>query len=205
LAGPKADAAEAKIQWLQRPKSNSPQYFPAVASAVQASKGEGATFQSFDDIMNQVLADYRDAEDTKSIGEYLMLYEVSLGKTMLAKGVQSFYISPPLDVEATPYFLKANKLGVIAKTEFNEAKTVRLKVQPGELSSEVPFANRRATTTFDTSNLAAGNYKLFAEALDAENKLLAKTDAQFIKPSPPDWWTMDLGKEPVVPEPWTPI
>ena len=74
---------------------------------------------------------------------------------------------------------------------------------PVELA-EIPLdPGLRATATVQT-NLDFGTFPIQAESRDAAGKVLATVQAEFTR-SQPAWWQNTLGKDRVVPPPWTPI
>ena len=74
---------------------------------------------------------------------------------------------------------------------------------PVELA-EIPLdAGLRATASVKT-NLDFGTFTINAESRDAAGKVLATVQTEYIR-SQPAWWQNTLGKDRVVPAPWTPI
>ncbi|MDP6506051.1 MAG: DUF6067 family protein, partial [Planctomycetota bacterium] len=206
FAGKNAGSVNLSSKLLFRAKSpGSSFYFSSVASAIEVSKGEGATFQSYDDIIDGELKTFGPAEDVKAIGEYLHRFDATLGKMTLASGVHSFHVSPPLGVVVTPYFLKAKRLGIVALSGLNDAVRLNLSVEPGNRKTRTTFIARRAEAFFSTDGWPAGEYKLTAEAVDGRGKVIARAVSSFSKPAPPNWWTTEPGKEPLIPPPWIPL
>jgi hypothetical protein len=204
---PRAEGAPADVQCrLLHRREKSPQsYLDQLSSALKVSQVEGGTFESLDKLVRDALAPFEEAKEVKAPGEYLLRYEVSANGQALARGVQPFYKAPPLELEATPFFLGPKKLVVGASAESDAARSAHASLEPGDLKAEAPFRARQARLEMPTDRLKEGRYLLAANALDAQGKVVGRVTQEIAKPEPPDWWTMKEGLEPRIPPPWTPV
>ncbi len=195
----------ATTKLLHRKEKSKLSYNPQLYTAMQVSQIEGGTFESLDKMVGDALAPFQPASKIEPPGEYLLRYEVKAGDELVASGVQAYYKPPPLDLDATPFFLSKQLLLVEAQADNDDAKSVEVKLNPGGQSMQGEFKARRATLRFPADKLAEGNYELTAEAKNADGKIISKASHSIAKPAAPDWWTMEEGFEPLIPPPWTPL
>jgi len=190
---------------LHRPQKSKLSYNQQLYTAMQVSDVEGGTFESLDKMVGDALAPFQPATKIEAPGEYLLRYEIKAGNLALATGVQGYYKPPPLDLDATPFFLSKQQLLVEAQADNDEAKSVEVTLNPGGLKAKGEFKSRRATLRFRSDKLAEGKYEATAEAKNADGKAISKAALAIERPAPPDWWTLKEGFEPLIPPPWTPV
>lgn len=197
--------ADVKTVIYRRREKSKQAFYPQVVSAVQNAQVEGGTFASLDKIISDALASFETVSTFHTPGEYLVRYDITRGEKVLARGVQPYYLAPPLDLEITPRLLNAGVYSVEAQSDIAEAQMLRTQLMPSKSgSTQAPFHTGVANADVPAKDLPQGHYQLVAQA-QAKEKILAKVSAPVDKPAPPDWWTKKGGLTPLIPPPWTPV
>jgi hypothetical protein len=97
-------------RFLHRKEKSKQSYNQQLYTAMQVSQVEGGTFESLDKMVGDALAPFEPATKIEAPGEYLLRYEVKSGDKVVASGVQAYYKAPPLDLDATPFYLSKQQL-----------------------------------------------------------------------------------------------
>jgi hypothetical protein len=151
-------------------------------------------------------------------GEYLVAYRVAdeQGRVLGAQ-VCAYLIAPALELELVPYFLYYRKLGVTARLgdvpNLTKGDLVRCALQTADGRQMISRAEttfdgaREETTLYLDAALRPGRYRVEAGVWSSAGQQRVAQTAAVERPPDPDWWIegRSIGREPLVPWPWTPV
>lgn len=202
----RAGGAEIAVEVLGRGREpDGMAYYPEILSALDVSDVGGGTFRPFDEIIGEGIQGYHPKQETSAPGEYLMRYSVEKGDMVLARGVEPFMTPHPLEIAVRNFFLQAQKIEVIVSSAAPGVAAIRARLSGVNGPQTAALEHRRANFIFSSENLDPGKYELLIEGLDEDGNTLISETTFVERPEDPKWWTMDEGREPAVPAPWTPV
>jgi hypothetical protein len=143
------------------------------------------------------------------LGEYMLEYRVTKGKSILTAGLLPFRVKAPVDLQIKPRILLQSKVefetSLTGMEDPSKAKQLKLTVTPGGIAESVAVKDPRVIIGVPSEKFKPGKYTARVEVLDANGTQIGTSTKEFPIEKLPDWWTDKRGFEPVVPKPWTPV